>query len=55
MNKTNLPFSLEEIEKKSVEHYLGYHTKDTMEYEFDQADPFTLVTSNSGVAPCIAK
>jgi hypothetical protein len=27
-------------------HYLGYHTVDAMSYEFDEAQPFTLVTSN---------
>lgn len=54
MSKTNLPFSLEDVEKKSVEHYLGYHTKDTMEYEFDQADPFTLVTSNADEADSVS-
>ena len=27
-------------------HYLGYHTKGAMSYEFDEAEPFTLVTSN---------
>ena len=43
----NHPFTLEDLEKKPVEHYLGYHTVDTMKYEFDEAEPFTLVTSNA--------
>ncbi|WP_135229465.1 hypothetical protein [Deinococcus fonticola] len=41
------PFTLDDLAKKPVEHYLGYHTKDTMEYSFDQAESFTLVTSNA--------
>ena len=27
-------------------HYLGYHTVNAMSYQFDEAEPFTLVTSN---------
>ena len=40
-------FTLEELKKVSVEHYLGYHTAGTMSYEFDDAQQFTLVTSNA--------
>ena len=39
-------FTLEDLKKASSWHYLGYHTRDTMSYEFDDAQPFTLVTSN---------
>ena len=28
-------------------HYLGYHTRDTMSYSYDDALDFTLVTSNA--------
>lgn len=28
-------------------HYLGYHTRPTMSYHFDQAQDFSLVTSNA--------
>ncbi|MBX8466816.1 hypothetical protein [Deinococcus sp. RIT780] len=40
-------FTIEDLKKRPVEHYLGYHTVDTMEYGFDEAEPFTLVTSNA--------
>lgn len=45
----DLPFTLEDLRSKPVEHYLGYHTIDTMGYDFDDPDvqPFTLVTSNA--------
>ncbi|TSA82136.1 hypothetical protein FNU79_14050 [Deinococcus detaillensis] len=29
-------------------HYLGYHTQPAMSYHFDQAQDFSLVTSNAG-------
>lgn len=43
------PFTFEDLAKKPVEHYLGYHTVETMGYEFDDEDvqPFTLVISNA--------
>lgn len=52
----NLPFTLEDLEKKPVEHYLGYHTVDTMGYEFYDEDvqPFTLVTSNQKEADAVS-
>jgi len=28
-------------------HYLGYHTRPAMSYDFDQARDFSLVTSNA--------
>lgn len=40
-------FTIEDLKKRPVEHYLGYHTIDTMEYDFEEAEPFTLVTSNA--------
>jgi len=44
------PFTIQELEKNPVEHFLGYHTKNAMSYDFDDADEFTLVTSNEDEA-----
>ena len=50
MNTDKYPFSIEDLENSPVEHYLGYHTKDTMSYEFVETEDFTLVTSNEDEA-----
>lgn len=52
MSETSSPFTLEELENNPVEHYLGYHTKETMSYDFydPKVKRFTLVTSNEDEA-----
>lgn len=40
----------EELKSRPRDHYLGYHTIDTMSYAFDRAETFTLVTSNENEA-----
>lgn len=49
-----LPFTLEDLTSSRSEHYLGYHTRDTMSYDFHQAKAFTLVTSNEDEALAVS-
>lgn len=42
----DLPFTLDDLKRKPVEHYLGYHSEKTMSYGFEKAERYTLVTSN---------
>lgn len=48
------PFTMEDLTSRRSEHYLGYHTRDTMSYGFEEAEPFTLVTSNEHEALAVS-